>query len=279
MNSASVGFQCPSCVKEGTRTTRTGRLPYGGLHSTDPRLTSFVLIGLNVLVWLAIQGRSSLAATLALTPRGLCEAGNALASYPAVTDATTCVQRTSGHWIDGVASGAPWQVITSAFTHVEALHIGLNMLALYFLGPALEQVLGRARFLAIYFVAAITGSAGVILFSAPNTPTLGASGAIFGLMGALVVLALKVRGEVRSILMWIGLNLFITFTVPNISWQGHLGGLVGGAVVAAAVVYAPKERRTWIQWGSVIAVSAIAIAVIVVKAHALGGSQVTSISG
>lgn len=263
MNPASVGFQCPSCVKEGSKSTRIGRLPYGGEASADPRLSTFAIIAVNVAVWLAITANggqsSSLVDKLSIIPHeGVRVLNGSLVQVP------------------GVSTGSWWQVITSAFTHVEPLHIGLNMLALYFLGPALEQVLGRARFLAIYFVSAICGSAGVMLFADPAGATLGASGAIFGLMGALVVLALKVNGDVRSILMWIGLNLVITFTVPNISWQGHVGGLLGGALVAGALVYAPKEGRTWVQWGSVVAVSAIAVALIVVKAHALGASVYTS---
>lgn len=256
MNSASVGFQCPSCVKEGAKSTQVGRLPYGGEASADPRLSTFAIIAVNVAVWLAITANggqsSSLVDKLSIIPReGYRLLGGGVVQVP------------------GVSTGSWWQVITSAFTHVEPLHIGLNMLALYFLGPALEQVLGRTRFLAIYFVSAICGSAGVMLFADPAQATLGASGAIFGLMGALVVLAIKIKGDVRSIMMWIGLNLVITFSVPNISWQGHLGGLLGGAILAGAIVYAPKDGRTWIQWGSVVAVSAVAIALIVVKAHAL----------
>ena len=114
--------------------------------------------------------------------------------------------------VQGVSGGAWWQPVTSMFTHVEVLHIGFNMLALFFLGPMLEQVLGRARFLALYLVSGVAGSAAVMLFSDPHTQSLGASGAIFGLMGALAVVALKVRGQVQTILVWIGLNLVFTFS-------------------------------------------------------------------
>jgi len=131
-------------------------------------------------------------------------------------------------------------------------------------------VLGRARFLAVYGISAIAGSAGVMLFSDPNTPTLGASGAIFGLLGALIVIAMKVHGDVRTIAMWLFLNLFITFSVPNISWQGHIGGLVGGVLVTAGMVYAPRARRALVQWGAAASVLAVALALIVVRAQALG---------
>lgn len=256
MREAAVGFQCPECVREGARSTRQGLAPYGGKRSADPRLTSFVLIALNALVFVAIQatgGRgSALIDQLALLPasasRGL-GAGQVL--------------------ITGVADGAWWQLATSAFTHVQLLHVAFNMLALYFLGPSLESVLGRARFLAVYLVSALAGSAAVMVLSAPNTQTVGASGAIFGLFGALLVVALKVGGQVQQIMIWLGLNLVITFTVPGISWQGHLGGLVAGATLAAAIVYAPRERRGLLQWSAVAAVVLLAVAAITARVTTL----------
>ncbi len=257
MNSAAVGFQCPTCVREGARSTRQSRTPYGGKRVGDARVTSFVLIGLNVLVWLLIQatgGRSSTVIDkLALLPdsatRRLPSGGVAL--------------------VQGVDDGAWWQLLTSMFTHVEPLHVGFNMLALYFLGPMLETVLGRARFVALYFVSGIAGSATVMLLSAPNGQTVGASGAIFGLMGALAVVSLKVRGQVQSIMMWIGLNLVFTFTVPGISWQGHLGGLVGGAVIGAAMVYAPRSHRGLVQWGTAGLVLVISLLAVLVRVATL----------
>ncbi len=249
MRSASVGFHCPDCVKEGARTTRQARTPYGGKRVGDPRLTTFVLIGINVAVWLlvvATGGRSSrLVDYLALLPD----------SAFSVVDGRLVEVR-------GVDDGAWWQLVTSMFTHVEPLHIGFNMLALYFLGPMLENVLGRARFLAVYLASGLAGSAAVMLLSDPRGQTLGASGAIFGLMGALVVIALKVGGQVQQVLFWIGLNLVFTFTVSGISWQGHIGGLVGGAIVGAGMVYAPRSHRSLVQWsvtGAVVGVSLLLV--------------------
>lgn len=257
MSSASVGFHCPSCIKEGARSTRQARTPYGGARVGDPRLTSFVLIGINVVVWLLILatgGRtSSLVDKLALLPDTF------LRVY---SDGTVAQVR-------GVDGGAWWQLLTSVFTQVEPLHIGFNMLALYFLGPMLENVLGRARFLALYLVSGIAGSAAVMLLSSPHGQTLGASGAIFGLMGALAVIALKMRGQAQSILTWIGLNLVFTFVVPGISWQGHVGGLIAGAVVAAAMAYAPRERRALVQWGATALVLLLSLGLVAVRALAL----------
>jgi len=253
-----VGFQCPSCVKEGSRSTRQTRTPYGGQRVADPRLTTFVLIGLNAAVWLLILAtggvNSRLLDKLALLPQ------SASRAYP---DGTVAV-------VQGVSDGAWWQPLTSMFTHVEALHIGFNMLALFFLGPMLETVLGRARFLAVYFVSGLAGSAAVMLLSNPHGQTLGASGAIFGLMGALAVVALKVHGQVQSVLMWIGLNLVFTFTVSGISWQGHIGGLVAGVILGAAMVYAPREHRSLVQWGVTGLVLAASLALIAYQVTALG---------
>jgi len=248
MRPASVGFQCPSCVREGSRTTRSGRTAYGGERSANPALTSQVLIALNVAVWIAILvtggGGSRLVDRLALIPQGaLFGSGNG--QVVAVT---------------GVADGAPWLLLTSMFTHVTITHIGFNMLALYTLGPGLEAAVGRTRFLLLYFVSGLAGSATVMWLSAVHSQTLGASGAIFGLMGALLVIAVKVRGDVRSILTWIGINFVITFVFAGyISWQGHVGGFVAGLLLGGILVYAPKPRRTLWQ---AVGISVIAAAVV-----------------
>jgi membrane associated rhomboid family serine protease len=237
---------------------RTARLPYGGRRVGNPQLVSVALIAVNVVVWAAIQatGRASsrLVDVLALLPQAAARLG-------------------PGHdlvLVHGVGDGAWWQPVTSLFTHVAALHVGFNMLALYFLGPPLEQVLGRARFLALYLAAGLAGSAAVMLWSDPHQQTLGASGAIFGLMGALLVLVVKLRGSVQTLVMWIVLNLVFTFTAPHISWEGHLGGLAGGALVGAAMIYAPRSNRALVQWGATAVVALLAVALIVVRAASLG---------
>jgi membrane associated rhomboid family serine protease len=273
MHSASVGFQCPECVKEGARSTRTGRLPYGGSRVANPQLTTIGLIAVNVFVWLLIRATggdgSSLLDKLALTPRGACQVGDSDRYYPQVHSAALCVQGRNTHWVSGVADGSYWQLLTSAFSHVEVLHIGFNMVALFFLGPPLEALLGRTRFLAVYGVAALTGSAAVMLFSDPATATLGASGAIFGLMGALAVVGLRVGADLQQLWLWIGLNLVFTFTAGGISWQGHIGGLIGGAACAAVLAYAPKQNRTSVQTVGLAAIAGVAIVLTLVRATAL----------
>ena len=136
-----------------------------------------------------------------------------------------------------------WQLVTSMFTHVEPLHLAANMIALWFLGPQLEAALGRLRFLALYLLSGLAGSAMILWFTGDQVQTVGASGAIFGLMGGLLVMAVKVGSNVSQIGMLLLVNLVITFTIPGISWQGHLGGFVGGVLVGAALVYAPRGPR------------------------------------
>jgi membrane associated rhomboid family serine protease len=258
MRAASVGYQCPECVREGARTTRQGRGRYGGRVVANAQVATLSLIGTNVAVWLAIQAtggsRSRLVDLLALRPLGI----------------TGRLPNGRVEVFHGVSGGDWWQVLTSVFTHVAILHIGFNMVALWFLGPPLEAMLGRARFLALYLVSGLTGSAAVMLFSSPLTPTLGASGAIFGLLGALLVLVVKQRGNVQTVLFWLGLNLVFTFTISNISWQGHVGGLLGGLLVGGAMVYAPRSRRGLLQWGAVALVTVVAVGLIAARAATVG---------
>jgi membrane associated rhomboid family serine protease len=270
MNSAAVGFQCPNCVKEGARTMRTGRLPYGGAPSANPALSSIGLIILNLAVWLSISagggGGSGLLDKLALLPGGRCAAGNGY--FPGATQ-STCTG-TAVHWVSGVADGAYWQLATSVFSHVQVWHIAFNMMALYFLGPQLEMVLGRARFLAVYLLSGLAGSTAVMWLADEHTQTLGASGAIFGLMGALLVVGMKVRANVQQLVFWIGLNVVITITGSSyISWQGHFGGLIGGALLAAAVVYAPRKGRSTFQWTAMAGFAVACLALVAVRVAAL----------
>ncbi|MDP9821291.1 rhomboid family intramembrane serine protease [Nocardioides massiliensis] len=246
MNPASVGFQCPSCVREGARSVRAPRTPYGGAISARPGLTSQVLIALNVGVWLLITATGASASAwvdrLGLIPAGRCEPVGGGGYYPGIGE-VVC-GRGGGVWIDGVGSGAVWQLLTSAFSHVDVWHVGFNMLALWFLGPQLESVLGRARFLALYVLSALAGSAAVLWLSDPASVTIGASGAVFGLIGALLVVGWKVGGDLRPLLVWLAINVVITVGGRDfISWQGHLGGFVGGVLVAAVLVLAPREQR------------------------------------
>lgn len=232
MVSASVGFHCPECVREGGGPAPTAARPRtiaGGTVTADPRLFTKILIGINVAVFIAIQANASLAADLSL-----------VGAYPAPPFLLT----------EGVADGQYYRLVTSMFAHQEIWHIGFNMLSLWWLGGPLEAALGRARYLAVYFVSGLAGSALAYLLADPGTQTLGASGAIFGLFGATAVLMRRLNYDLRPIIALLVINLIFTFGWSGISWQAHIGGLVAGVVTGYAMVHAPRERRSLVQYGT-----------------------------
>jgi membrane associated rhomboid family serine protease len=144
----------------------------------------------------------------------------------------------------------PWRMLTSAFLHSQGfiLHIVLNMYMLWMFGQALEPLLGRLRFLALYIISAIGGSVGYFLLTPalPPAGVVGASGAIFGLFGAMLVVQRHRGGDTKQLWVLIVINGAIGFIVPQLAWQAHLGGLVTGAACAAAIAYAPRGPRQWI---------------------------------
>jgi membrane associated rhomboid family serine protease len=247
MVSASVGFQCPECVKDGSGTGHTPaasrpRTLAGGTVHADPRLITKILIGINVAVFIAVQARSSLVGDLFL-----------IGAWPPAPFTPT----------EGVAGGEWYRLVTSMFTHQEIWHIGFNMLSLWWLGGPLEAALGRARYLAVYFVSGLAGSALAYLLTSPTTATLGASGAVFGLFGATAVLMRRLNYDLRPILALLAINLIFTFSPGfDISWQAHIGGLVAGVVTGYAMVHAPRRHRALVQFGT----SALVLAVVVVLA-------------
>ncbi len=271
MRQASVGFQCPECVSKGSRETRAGRTAYGGARSGNPALTSMVLIGVNAAVWLLVVATgwrtSPVVDWLSLHARGLCNAGDGRNWYPGVVDQATC-QSIPAEWVPGVSDGAVWQLLTSTFLHVDVWHIGFNMIALWFLGPQLELAIGRARFLALYLVSGLAGSALVYWLAGEQTSTLGASGSVYGLMAALLVVAFKVGGQVQTILTWIGINVVFTI-VGGFSWQGHLGGFLGGSAIMALLVYAPRKYRPQVQLGGLALVAVVVLVAIVARSAVL----------
>lgn len=272
MREASVGFHCPDCVAEGRRSVRQATNPYGGRPSARPELTTYALMAVNLAVFVALLvaggAGSALGRALLLVPLGSCRP-NAREVYTGIGDGATCANL--GTWVEGVATGAPWQLITSGFAHVSALHIGLNMLMLYLIGPQVERVMGRGRFLALYGLALLGGSTAVMWLSEPYSSTLGASGAVFGLIGALLVVVLKVGGDPRQLLLWLGLNVVISVVgAAGISWQGHLGGFLAGVAAALVIAYAPRERRVLLQTLGLVALTGILLALIGVRVLVLG---------
>lgn len=255
MISASVGFQCPDCVRQGATPRTRQRTIAGGLVARDPLLVTKILIALNVAVYaLELAVGSRIADDLGL--RAVCQ--------PKGFPDRQCA---------GVADGEWYRIITSAFVHdlpPNFTHILFNMLTLWWIGGPLERVLGRSRYVALYLVSALAGSAAVLLL-APHSLTFGASGALYGLFGATAVFVKRLNYDMRPILILLGLNIFFTFTWPHVSWQAHLGGLVGGTAVAIGMFYAPRERRNAVQWGTTAGVLVLSLVLSVVAV-----AQVTS---
>jgi membrane associated rhomboid family serine protease len=228
MTMAPVGIRCPehSGKPQGVQRVTSGvrRASFEGATAKVTR----VLIGLNVAVYVAelLQGsgvqanHGSIYQNGALLANGV-KFGDSLAGVPAGIPFPNLV---------GVAHGDWWRLFTSAFLHYGPFHLIMNMLALYWFGSLLEQRIGSGRFLLLYIVSGLAGSAGALI-AAPTTPTVGASGAIFGVLGAGLVLEMQ-RDHVfgGSALGIIVINLVLTFAIPNISIGGHIGGLIGGAL-------------------------------------------------
>ena len=229
MTTTSVGMRCPECARERTPVKTMRSL------ARDPTLT-YVLLGINVVLYLG--------STL-----GGAGAGQALLSEGAVSRAT-------------VGAGELWRLLTAGFLHAGLFHLFTNMFGLYILGGMLEPAIGRLRFALIYFVSLLAGSFGALLLQ-PSGQTVGASGAIFGMMAAAIVV-LRARGinPMESGLgVWLGLNLAIMFLVPGISIGGHIGGLVGGGVAAYVLFELAKGRRlpTAVPAALVVAMGMLAI--------------------
>ncbi|MER7188679.1 rhomboid family intramembrane serine protease [Streptomyces flaveolus] len=234
MVNASVGFHCPDCARGGTGTgpapaASRPRTLAGGTIAADPHLITKILIAINVAVFIAVHARSSLLDDLVLIGR-----------WPPAPYMPT----------EGVAEGEWYRLVTSMFTHQEIWHIGFNMLGLWWLGGPLEAALGRARYLALYLASGLAGGALTYLLAAPTTASLGASGAIFGLFGATGALVRRLNADMRPVIALLVINLVFTFGWNNIAWQAHIGGLVAGAVIGYAMLHAPRERRTLVQYGT-----------------------------
>lgn len=210
MTPTPVGMRCPECARERTKVTTGAVGP--GRYDTP---ATYVLIALNVAAYLAeVAGGGG-----GLSPGG------------------SSILFDFGLYGPFVAEGEWYRLLTSGFLHISLIHIGFNMFALYFLGRILEPGIGTPRFVALYFASLFAGSLGATLLS-PDTLTIGASGAVFGIFGATFVIARHrgIAGLASSIGIILLLNLAITFGNPEISIGGHLGGLVGGVLCALFIV-------------------------------------------
>jgi membrane associated rhomboid family serine protease len=256
MRSASVGQQCVECVGQAAAGARPARAAFGGRPAAGAIVT-WTLVGINVAIFLVTWVRPNIVTDLELL-------GYASYGY--------------GGPMHGVAAGEWYRLITSAFLAPASGPSGLgfvdivfNMWALVFVGPSLEALLGRLRFLAVYLLSAVAGGVTYYFLAPQNAAAAGASGAIFGLFGAWFVVARRLRLDSRGIVILIAINLGLSFFFHNsIAWQDHLGGLLTGALVTAAYVYAPRKNRAVLQ-----ALATVAVVVIMVVAVAVRNGQLT----
>ena len=241
MNEASVGFQCPECVREGRQAQPAARTAFGGSQAGRNGWVTKALIGLNVIMYIVIVAAGGVRAAVgngsSLIAGGATRLDVQLGVIGLYSD--------GGH-LHGVAAGEYYRLITAMFVHFGVLHIATNMWALWILGRYLEYALGPIRFLALYVICGVGGNVAVYLF-APNTLSAGASTAIFGLFATMFFVNRKLGLSNSGVIVLLVINLGLTFFVPNISIAGHLGGLVTGALAGLGLAYAPRRSRTSVQ--------------------------------
>lgn len=242
---AAVGVHCIDCVRAAAKAAPQARTAFGAPLRGGRPVVTLTLVGLNVVSFLL-----QLALGAAWTSR----------------------------WVFSPAIGElePWRFVTTAFLHDSSsfLHIGFNMYALWMLGQYLEPALGRWRFTALYLTSALGGSVLFLLLASPTvtqadpswlTAVVGASGAVFGLFGAVIIVLRRLGRSARSILVVLALNAAIPFFVPRIAWEAHVGGLLVGLLLGAVFAYAPKARRVQLGVAGVVATTALLVALAVLK--------------
>lgn len=242
LREASVGYQCVDCVAQGVRSGRRATTVAGAPAAGRPVVVP-VLVAINVAIFVVTVAQSG-----RLWDNDLAE-----------------LFRQWSLWPTEVADGALWRLFTSGFLHYGPIHLAFNMIALWVLGRDLEQVLGPVRFLVVYLVSLLGGALAVFLFEVADSRTAGASGAVFGLMGGLAVVLVRLRRSPGPALTIIALNVVLSFVLPSISILGHLGGLVFGAAVTAGMVYAPMRRRVVVQTVTVLALLVLIVVGVVVR--------------
>jgi membrane associated rhomboid family serine protease len=252
MRSASVGQQCVDCVGQGARTSRPARTTFGGRPAAGAVVT-WTLVAINVAIFLVTWVRPGIVTNLEML---------GYASY------------TYGGAAHGVAAGEWYRLITSAFLApatglsggLGIVDIVFNMWALIFVGPSLEGLLGRWRFLSVYLLSAVGGGVMYYFLAPPYAAAVGASGAIFGLFGAWFVVSRRLRLDTRGIIVLIAINLALSLFLHNIiAWQDHIGGLLTGALITAAYAYAPVRNRALVQVLATAAVVALLVISVVVR--------------
>jgi membrane associated rhomboid family serine protease len=239
MTPTPVGMRCPECSRQRTRVKTSATVTRG-----ETPVATYVIIGICVALQLGEMASGANAAAGGLGGSSLIQ--NFALFGPSVAD------------------GEVYRLLTAGFLHSGLFHLLVNMFSLWVLGTMLEPGIGRLRFVLIYLVSLLAGSFGALIVS-PHAVTVGASGAIFGLLGAGVVI-LRNRGidPMQSGLpLWIGINLVFSFAVPGISIGGHIGGLIGGALAALILFELPDRVRRLPAIAPMLAAGALGAAAVV----------------
>jgi membrane associated rhomboid family serine protease len=238
MTAAPVGQHCPDCVNEGKRTVRQPRTVLGGRPISKPTVT-YVLLVLNVAVFglTAATGHNAAVAKYGMQP-----------AYISLRHEY-------------------YRLFTSTFMHASVTHILFNMLVLWIIGTQLEALLGHSRFIALYLISGLGGAVASFWFSPINTLGIGASGAIFGLMGGLLIAGRRLRYDVTQVGTLIVINLVIGFLWPGVDWRAHLGGLVSGLLVGAVFAHGPKKNRLLFEVVSCLVIVAVLVGLTLVRAN------------
>jgi len=248
MRPASVGFHCPDDVSLARKTVRAPRTSVGARWRTSPPYLTYALISANVVVYLI---------TAQQAVGGFAQPGDGSSKLFHDWQLTPRTIKVDHDY---------FQLLTAAFLHVSLLHILSNMVALFVIGPPLEALLGRWRFGAVYLLGALAGSAAVYAWGQVYTPEVGASGAIFGLFAASLVMVRKLGHDAQWLVGIIVLNFVLTFSVHNISKLGHIGGFVGGGLAALAIAGLPSLRRRVSTSHQLFGLAAVALLVVAVVA-------------
>lgn len=259
---AAVGIQCVDCVREGAKTIRQARTIFGGSVTDGRPVVTYAIIGICVFVYVLQQAVPGLTNRIAFVP--------------------------------ALGASEPWRFLTSAFAHGPIYHIAFNMYALWFMGQYLEPMLGRARFVALYLLSAVGGSVVYLLLAGGSTTyteylardggtwwqaAVGASGAVFGLFGAYVVLQRRLNRSAGGMYVVIGINAVIGFVYPGIAWQAHLGGFLVGAACAAVLAYLGRPKsltergNPQVHWFGLAGIGVVLLVVTVLR-YALAVSPV-----
>ena len=249
---AAVGVQCPDDVREGNKGIRPARTTLGGMARGAGTPVTIAILAVTVVV-------------SALDLLGMGRIGDELSMLPGLPDRF------------GILDGQYYRLLTAALVHGNFIHLAVNMYSLWVLGTQLEPLLGRTRFLGLYVLGALGGSAASYALNFPVVDnrflfeSVGASGAIFALLGALLPVMRRLQYDLRPLFVLLAINAFIGFSVDGIDWKAHLGGLLIGVFLGSALAYAPKDRRQLVHVGSFVIALAVIAAVVAARTVQLTG--------